>query len=210
MSISTQTIEPIAAPPVPAGSIPVDRLYRLSVRQYSEMVCAGILPEHDRVVLLEGLLVTKMGKNPPHVLAGKRTLAALSGAVPPGWHVAKEDPIATLDSVPEPDCTVLRGSAEDYRDRWPDPADVAMVIEVSDSSLKDDQTVMRVIYARAGLPIYWIVNIPDHRLEVYSDPTGPADAPDYRQHRDYGPDDDVPLVIEGREVARIPVRDLLP
>jgi Uma2 family endonuclease len=210
MSVSTQTIAPVAAPPVSADPIPVDRLYRISVAQYFEMACTGILTKRDRVVLLEGLLVAKMTKKPPHVLAGKLTFEALRRASPPGWHVAKEDPIATLESVPEPDCTVIRGDARDYHDRWAGPQDVALVVEVADSSLNLDRTVMRIIYARAAIPVYWIVNIPDRRLEVSSDPTGPADSPDYRQRRDYGPDDVVPLVLDGREVGRLGVRDMLP
>jgi Uma2 family endonuclease len=188
----------------------VDRLYRISVAQYFEMAQTGILTKSDRVVLLEGLLVAKMTKHPPHILATKLTIDALRASVPLGWHVGQEASTATLDSVPEPDCTVIRGVARDYRDRWAGPQDVALVVEVADSSLKLDQTVMRIIYARAAIPVYWIVNIPDRRLEVYSDPTGPTESPDYRQRRDYGPDDDVPLVLDGREVGRIAVRDLLP
>jgi hypothetical protein len=210
MSIITQTIEPITAPPASGDSIPVDRIYRFSVDQFVEMGRVGILTDRDRVELLRGQVVIKMVKKPPHILAGRRTFDALRGAVGPGWLVAKEDAIATLDSVSEPDCTVIRGVAEDYRDRWAGPADVALVVEVAYSTVKVDQTVMKVIYAHAAIPIYWIVNIPAHRLEVYTDPTGPAGSPDYRQRQDYGPDDDVPLVLDGREVGRIAVRDLLP
>jgi hypothetical protein len=130
----------------------VDRLYRISVAQYFEMAHTGILTKHDRVVLLEGLLVAKMTKKPPHVLATKLTIDALRASVPAGWHVGQEAPTATLDSVPEPDCTVIRGVARDFRDRWAGPQDVALVVEVADSSLKFDQTVMRIIYARAAIP----------------------------------------------------------
>jgi hypothetical protein len=210
MSVITQTIEPVAAPPVLVDSIPVDRIYRFSVDQFTEMGRVGILTDHDRVELLRGQVVIKMVKKPPHILAGRRTFDALRGAVGPGWLVAKEDAIATLDSVAEPDCTVIRGVAEDYRDRWAGPADVALVVEVAYSTVREDQTVMKVIYAEAAIPIYWIVNIPARRLEVYTDPTGPGDSPDYRQRRDYGPDEDVPLVLDGREVGRIVVRDVLP
>jgi hypothetical protein len=219
MSVSTPTTEPVAmppesadslAPPASADSLLADRIYRLSVGQYMEMARVGILTEHDRLVLLRGWIVTKMTKHQPHVVAARLTSDALRSAVPPGWHVAKEDPIATLDSVPEPDCTVLRGVTRDYLGRQPGPQDVGLVVEVADSSLRVDRTVMKAIYAEVAIPVYWIVNIPDRRLEVYTDPTGPGDSPDYRQRRDYGPDDNVPLVLDGREVGRIAVRDLLP
>jgi hypothetical protein len=84
-------------------------LYRLSVEQYLEAVRLGVLTEDDRAELLEGVLVAKMGKNPPHVVATKLLCAALARILPAGWHVAKEDPLRTEDSVLEPN--VAAGSA---------------------------------------------------------------------------------------------------
>lgn len=214
MSSAVLTPEPVAATtPIPTAApqaAPEDRTYRLSVDQYSKMARMGILTEQDRVELLEGVLASKMTKNPPHILAARKTLRALLGVLPPGWFVAKDDPIETLTSVPEPDFTVVRGTPEDYASRVTSPRDLALVIEVSDSGLHVDQTLMKVLYAAAAIPIYWIVNIPDGRLEVYSDPTGPSERPDFHARRDYGPDDEVPLVIDGQEIARIVVRSLLP
>jgi Uma2 family endonuclease len=67
------------------------------------------------------------------------------------------------------------------------------------------------VYARAGIKIYWIVNLVDSQIEVYTNPTGPrSKSPRYRKQHIYGINDKVPLVIDGKEVARIPVRDLLP
>jgi Uma2 family endonuclease len=105
---------------------------------------------------------------------------------------------------------VLRGDDDDYRDRLPEPRDVALVVEVADTSLGRDQQEKKRTYARAAIPIYWIINLSGQRIEVYSDPTGPDTLPDYRQRRDYGPDDAVPVVIEGREIGRLAARDLLP
>ena len=87
---------------------------------------------------------------------------------------------------------------------------MALLVEVSDSSLRQDQKTKKRLYARAAVPVYWILNLEDSRLEVYAEPSGPADEPDYRQHQDYGPDVAVPVVIDGREVGRLTVRDLLP
>ena len=186
------------------------REYRLSVKQYTEMVSLGILTEQDRVELIEGRLVTKMSKTPPHVLAVKRTFGLLYALVPANWHVTRDDPVSTLDGVPEPDISVLRGQPDAYADRVPEPGDVGLVVEVADSSLPFDQRVKRPGYARAEIPIYWIVNIPDRRLEVHSAPTGPAGQPDYRVRTIHGPEQTVPLVLDGAEIARIAVRDLLP
>ncbi|MBX6312718.1 MAG: Uma2 family endonuclease [Isosphaeraceae bacterium] len=189
---------------------PFDPLFRLGVEQYLEMVRAGILTPDDRVELLEGILVAKMGKNPPHILATKRILRALAGALPAGWHVAEGDPIRTPDSVPEPDCAVLRGTDEDYRDRLPEPSDVALVVEVAETSLARDRGLKRRAYALPAIPTYWLANLVDRRIEVYTDPTGPADEPAYRAVAHFGPGDEVPLMLEGREIARLAVRDLLP
>jgi Uma2 family endonuclease len=58
-------------------------------------------------------------------------------------------------------------------------------MEVADTSLRRDRSTKRRIYARAGIPVYWIANLPGRRFEVYTDPTGPAKPPDYRQRQEY-------------------------
>ncbi len=72
-----------------------------------------------------------------------------------------------------------------------------------------EQTFKKAIYAKASIPVYWIVNLIDRRVDVYSDPTGATERADYRLRKDFSEVDQVPLVIEGREVAQILVRDLL-
>ncbi|MEO6808348.1 MAG: Uma2 family endonuclease, partial [Isosphaeraceae bacterium] len=163
----------IQEPPAARADSSIGPLFRLSVNQYAEMIRLDILTEDDRVELLEGVLVAKMGRKLPHVFTTRRIMAVLVRALPPGWLVTKEDPIRTRDSVPEPDCVVLRGTDEDYRDRWPGPADMALVVEVAESSLSRDRTHKRRIYARAAIPVFWLVNLIDRRIEVYSDPSGP-------------------------------------
>jgi Uma2 family endonuclease len=130
--------------------------------------------------------------------------------VPAGWYVDSQEPITLADSEPEPDVTVIRGETRDYFDRHPGPTDLALVVEVADTTLERDRPVKKRLYARAGLVIYWIINLSELLVEVYTEPSGPAEEPDYRERRDYGVDDSVPVVIEGREVGRIDVRELLP
>ena len=105
---------------------------------------------------------------------------------------------------------VIRGQPRDYLEHHPLARELALVVEVSDSSLGHDRGFKKAIYAAAAIAVYWIINLVDRQVEVYTDPTGPADPPDYRQPQDFGPADEVPVVIAGREVARIPVRELLP
>ncbi|MBI3822819.1 MAG: Uma2 family endonuclease [Planctomycetes bacterium] len=203
----SMTIAPPAANGTAAGSLPI---LRLSVDQYHDMMRAGILDSGDPIELLEGLLVLKMSKNPPHVYANSRLDDLLSDLVPAGWFVNSQDPITTLESEPEPDASVVRGSRRDFLKGHPKPKDVAMIGEVSDSTLEYDQGIKKRIYARAAIPVYWIVNLEDRSIEVYSDPTGPADEPDYRKHEVYGENDQAPLVLDGQEVGRIAVKDVLP
>jgi Uma2 family endonuclease len=184
--------------------------YRLSLDQYRAMAREDILTTDDRVELLEGWLIVKMTKKPPHEIAKGLTQDFLIASKPPGWFVAIEGPAGTLDSEPEPDLMVVRGARRDYQEGAPGPHQIALVVEVAYSSLAEDRSRKKRIYARSGFPLYWLINLIDHRIEVYTEPTGPIEEPDYRLHRDYGPADEIPLVIEGREVGRIAVRDLLP
>ena len=66
------------------------------------------------------------------------------------------------------------------------------------------------LYARVRIPVYWIVNLVNRQIEVYSDPTGPSKKPDYRRHEDYGADAEVPVVLDGKEVGRVKVKEILP
>ncbi len=192
------------------SAIPPDPIWRLSVDQYHQMIRTGILTEDDPVELLEGWLVPKMPKNPLHRVATRRTRLALEDIIPAGWYVDSQEPITLPDSEPEPDVTVVEGSSEQYRDRHPGSGDVALLVEVSDSSLPRDQGSKKRLYARARIPIYWIVNLLERRIEVYSDPSGPGESADYRQRQDYGEAEEIPVVIGGREIGRLAVRDLLP
>jgi Uma2 family endonuclease len=115
--------------------------------------------------------------------------------------------VATADSQPEPDLAVARGQARDYLDRHPGPADVPLVIEVADSSLARDRGLKARVYARAGIPNYWIVNLVDRHVEVYSEPTDQAT---YARIETIGPDGAIRLVIDDAEVGPIAARDLLP
>jgi Uma2 family endonuclease len=113
------------------------------------------------------------------------------------------------DSEPEPDLAIVRESPDDYLSRHPLPAEVGLVVEVSDSTLDGDRIDKGRIYARAGIAIYWIVNIPDQQVEVYTLPSGPAAVPAYGQRRDYRPGDQLPFVLDGGVIATLAVRDLL-
>ncbi|MFO1430261.1 MAG: Uma2 family endonuclease [Candidatus Competibacteraceae bacterium] len=192
------------------AAIPTDLIWRLSVNQYHQMVGAGILTEEDPVELLEGWLVPKMPKNPPHRVATRLLRQALERVVPAGWYVDSQEPITTPDSEPEPDVVVVRGETRRYLDCHPGPQDVALVIEVADTTLQRDRVLKQRIYATAGIPVYWIVNLLDNQIEVYTTPSGPVQQPNYGQCQYYRLSDTIPVVIDGVEAGPIAVRELLP
>ncbi len=184
-------------------------MHRFTVEQYHRMIDANVLGENDRVELLEGWIVEKMTHNPPHdgtiLLVQTELLKVL-----PATHVLRVQSAITLaDSEPEPDLAVAQGPMRRYLEEHPGPRDLALVVEVAGVTLHEDRGIKQRVYARARIPIYWIVNILDGIVQVYTNPRA-GKAPAYRQRQDLGGKDTIPLVIDGKEVARIAVRDILP
>jgi Uma2 family endonuclease len=194
----------------PPAAMPQDLIWRLNVEQYHAMIRVGILTEEDPVELLEGWLVYKMPQNPPHRVATRLTQTALERIAPAGWYVDTQAPITLVDSEPEPDVVVVRGEPRQYLARHPGPQDVALIVEVADTTLLRDQGAKKRLYARSGVPTYWIINLLDRRCEVYTNPQSGAEEPDYQQRHDYGVSDEIPLLIDGQEVGRLTVAELLP
>jgi Uma2 family endonuclease len=157
---SSSTIVPDVAP-----------LWRLTVNQYHQMITASILTSDDPVELLDGWLVQKMVKNPPHRVATRLIREALESIIPDGWYVETQEPITLTESEPEPDVAIIRGNTRNYLDRHPGASEVALVIEVADATLERDRKLKQQIYARAGISTYWIVNLVSYQLEIYTKPT---------------------------------------
>lgn len=202
MSVLTMPPSGPAPPPEPIA--------RLTIDQYHAMIKAGILTDGDPIELLEGWLVEKMPKNRPHIRSTRKVRIALEKIVLPGWYVESQDPVTTSDSEPEPDVSVVRGDADDYRDEHPGPTDVGLIVEVSDSTLARNRGIKKRLFARANIPIYWIVNLNDRCIEVYTDPTGPAEKPDYLHQHIYGETDFVPVILDGKEIGQLEVKAILP
>ena len=177
----------------------------MTVDEYERI--GTMLDDPDKVELIDGYLVKKMAKNPPHIATVKRTYKTLDALLPMGWTWQKEDPVRIPDfDEPEPDVTVRRGSDDDYNGRIPEQSDVALVVEVAESTLERDRGRKHLAYANGRIPAYWIVNLVDSQIEVYSDP-----APDgYRSRQDFKPGQDAPVMIGGSEIGRIAVVSILP
>jgi Uma2 family endonuclease len=147
---------------------------RFTADQYLRMIDTGILAKGDRVELIEGEILEMGPTGPPHGagLANLNRLLVLgvgSGAiVMPGATVR----LSAL-SAPEPDLMLLRPRQGSYRDRYIEPGDVLLIVEVSDTSLRRDRELKLPLYARAGIPEVWIADVQDQRVEVYRSP-GPG------------------------------------
>jgi Uma2 family endonuclease len=200
--VSTITTAP---PPIGSAWPP----YKLSVDQYEAMVESGILTEHERLQLINGMLVAKLTQGDDHSVSDELCTTSLSAVLPPGWSIRTNKPVRRLpDSEPEPDEAVVRGSIRDYargKRGKPGPQDVGLIVEVSQSSLAEDRAMAR-IYGPAGIPVYWIINLVDRQVEVYSRPQPEG----YATCSAYQPGQYVPVVLDGTIVGQIAVDDLLP
>lgn len=184
--------------------------HRLTLERYYRLVDEGFFGENEPIFLWRGQLVEKMTKGQPHNTALAELNTILCKLIPNGWHVRPQQPVALGGSVPEPDISIVRGRSRDYPKAPPTPRDVALIIEVADSSLAVDSGDVLIQYARYAIPVYWIVNLVDRRVEIHTDPTGPTENPTYRARHIYGPGEVAPVVLDGQEIGPIPVSDILP
>jgi Uma2 family endonuclease len=182
-------------------------LYRMSLEKYEALVASGAFGPKDRLHLINGFPVAKMTQNDPHCTADDLCRKALDQVVPAGWYVrsAKSVRLPEQVSKPEPDHCLVRGSIRDYSQRSPGAADVALVVEFAESSLAQDRKMAR-IYGSSGIPAYWIINLVDRQVEVYTLPY----ADGYHSRQDYTAGQEAPVVIDGVEVGQIRVADILP
>src|SRR5262249_47052227 len=149
-----------------------------------------------------------MPHNPPHDAIVDQSQEVLQRRFPPPqWRVRVQSAITTPDSEPEPDVVLAPGPASRYLDHHPEPEEIELLVEVSDSTLNDDRQHKGRLYSRARIAVYWIVNLILRQIEVYSDPSGPDPNPSYRNRQDYQIGEEIPVFVGGQEAARIPVAE---
>lgn len=176
---------------------------RLTIDDYHAMIKAGILTEEDKIELLNGELIIMSPVGPSHsgtidlidtqlkVLLHKKAIVRNQGPVTLPYH-----------SEPEPDLAVAKYRPDFYTKSHPGPDDILISIEVADTSLERDRTVKAALYATHLIPTYWIVNLQDRQIEVY---TQPKDG-QYRTRQTFLPGEELELPDFGLKVA---VEDLL-
>ena len=160
-----------------------------------------------RAWLLHGVIKEDGPMNPPHAIAATKTEDVIRDVFRVGHHVRVSKPLVTgQDTDPEPDVAVVTGKPGDYTSH---PTTAVLVVEVADTSLRSDITVKAELYATAGVPDYWVLDVDGRQLRVFRDPAPiPGGGAAYRTQRAHGPADAVaPLAAPH---AAVQVADLLP
>ncbi len=185
-------------------------MFRLSVAQYHQMIDSGTLTADDPVELVEGILLYKMPRKPLHSGTVEVLGDLIRPMLPPGYRYRSEQPVALDDGEPEPHGAVVSQTRAQGLLAHPSASQIALVIEVSDSTLDRDRGSKLRSYARAGIGCYWIVNLIDRQIEVYTQPDTAANPPTYAARDILKPGGLVPICIGDREVGRVPVEQIIP
>ncbi len=215
--MTTATATP---PPRPTGVLPaqasafqpyggLESIRKFTIDEYHELIRIGFFKEGEPIELLEGYLVLKMPRSPAHDHAIRAVAKRFYQLVPDAYTVSPQCAATLNDSEPEPDVAIARGPEAQYRTRHPGPTDTLLLVESSASSLTRDRVDKARIYARAGVPEYWIVNIEERQIEVYTNPTGPDPTPRFAARTDYAHGTAVPLVLDGVRLGMIAVADVV-
>ncbi len=202
------TTFPITTSPA-AGS---DAPFELTVEIYARMVESGLIPRDRRVYLRDGRLYEKMAKTRAHGYVGAAVVRAIQPNLPQGWSLWPESTVEfDRANAPLPDFTIVRGGNPlDFGspDRYPGPADVAVVIEVAVSSLQEDLTTALELYARFGISVNWVLDVTGGRVLVHSEPRVTGGRGEYARLETFRAGQSIPLVLDGQEAARVPFEEL--
>ena len=178
--------------------------HRFTRDEYYRMAQAGLFRE-ERVELLDGEIITMSPKLTPHAYAVNQLMYTLMAGFGASAIVRVQDPIVLNNwSEPEPDIAVCSPILDRYKHAHPRADQVLLVVEVAESSLTYDRIRKTRAYAASGIVEYWIVNLIDQRIEVFTDPDPRSH--NYRQRRDVGAGESLPLP-NGNTIA---VADILP
>lgn len=163
---------------------------RFTVDEVNRMVEEGILGEDEPVELLDGELVIVSPQDPRHAACLLVLTDLLAEAYRGIAHVRPQVPLdARPNSLPEPDLAVVRGKPTDYADRHPNGREALLVVEIARTSKQLDRRKAR-IYAGAGVPVYWLVDLAARQMEVFG---GLSKRGAFEHHQVLGPDDDLEL-----------------
>jgi Uma2 family endonuclease len=144
---------------------------KLTIEAYHALADAGILTERDRVELIEGEIIEMAPVGGPHIRRVNVLTQLLVTTLTGRAIVSVQNPVEMAPhSEPEPDFTILRYRADFYGDARPTRADTLWIIEVADSSVRYDRSIKVPLYAKHGIPEFWIINVGGQCIEVFRQP----------------------------------------
>ena len=174
--------------------------HRFSAEDFHRMAEAGILGEDDRVELIRGEVVELSPVGKRHMAALKRLMNALFPLQQAKKALLQvQDPLRLFpDTEPQPDLALLAYRDDFYRERVPEAKDALLVVEVAETSLDHDLQVKLPLYAQAGIPEVWVVDLVEGRVHRFLDPSPGG----YREHHVLGPGDTLsPRAFPGLSVS---------
>ena len=177
-----------------------DKLW--TVEEYHRMMDAGILTEDDKVELLNGRIVQMSAQTPPHAGTTQRASDYIKERLAAQAHVRMQLPITLATSEPEPDIAIVRIDAGAYGDHHPNASEIFLLIEVSYSTLQIDIEEKALIYARANISDYWVLDVAEREAYIFRNPT-----PDGYQSEIILPDNGVVAPLAFPEIE-IPLSEL--
>lgn len=148
-------------------------IHRFSAKEYYLMGEAGVFGDEQKVELINGQIFDMSPITSRHAGVVKIIAALLAKKLGDNFIIGNQDPIRLSEfSEPEPDISILKMRQDWYTESHPEPEDVKLLIEVADSSLSRDRGIKLPLYAEAGIPELWIVNLKEDQIEIFSQPEG--------------------------------------
>lgn len=146
--------------------------YAFTVADYHQLIASGHFKRTDRIELIHGELTIMPPIGPEHSFHTTRITNTLPVKLPAGVLLRMNEPITIANhSEPQPDAAIVRARADGYRSAHPGPKDVLLIIEVADTSATFDTQVKAKLYSKAGIPEYWVIDVQEGCLRVFTQPS---------------------------------------
>ena len=201
-----------ATPALTIEVTPDAQVFDVTSEMFFQMIEAGVFPPERRVFLWGGRLYEKMAKTVARSLTAYAISEKLRPFVTPDWLIWPENPVALDDKhAPLPDVTLVRGPLERYEDenRHPEVGEVGLMVEIAVTSLPRDLTLRAEKFARALVPAYWVADVQGHCIIEHRAPQIIDGVGSYARVQPRQREGEIRLVLDGREVAAIPVAELI-
>ena len=183
---------------------------KFTIDEYHQLVDLGFFNENDRIELIRGEIIEMAPKRTPHSVCNSILFGELYKLLSERANVRGQEPITLpSNSEPEPDVVIAKKKADNYLSNHPTVEDIILVIEISDSTLQYDRETKLFLYAEAKINNYWIFNLVDRRVEVYSNPFSDRQGKfDYRNKSIILPDEN--MVIPNFNDVSIDLKKIIP